>query len=186
MATPVFNFKMFIQHLPVTSADRMELVKSTLSTSDIIGSVLRTHLTAEQIIEAWIYAACNRANLFTDTSITFAAKRQIAVNLGLPKAASSLFHNVAKIRNRFAHDPSTAEIDTELVDEIKEQFFSLMPGWRHQPDVGISFFRKDGSTELNVSLHDANQPPHIILAVIVSLVALFLANKAREEASIES
>ncbi|OAM26164.1 hypothetical protein A7P95_10720 [Eikenella longinqua] len=181
MTASPFNFEMFIEHLPVTSIERMELVKSALSTLDVIGSVLRTHLAAEQIIEAWIYAACNRANFFANTSTIFAAKRKIAVNLGLPNAVSELFHNVARIRNRFAHNQSVTEIDAELVAKIKEQLFSLMPEWRHDPDIGITFFRKDGSTEFEARLNDPNQPPHVMLAMIVSFVALFLANKTKEK-----
>lgn len=142
-----------------------------MQTDDIISSVLRTHLTAEQILTAWIYASCNRENFLHGTQLTFGIKLTIADNLGLPEYASKLFCNINKIRNKLAHSGTEAEIDPDLLQSTKDLFHRYI-AHTYEPNqrYGISFFNKEGSAEVQATWNDSEQPPHITLAVIVSLV----------------
>nr|UOP05346.1 hypothetical protein LVJ77_03890 [Conchiformibius kuhniae] len=152
------------------------MIKTAMQTDDIIGSVLRTHLTAEQILTAWIYAACNRENFLHGTQLTFGIKLTIADNLGLPEYASKIFRNINKIRNKLAHSGTEAEIDPDLLQSTKDLFHRYIAHtYDPKQQYGISFFDTDGNAEVQAAWNDSEQPPHITLAVMVSLVLCKLA-----------
>ncbi|KGB01238.1 hypothetical protein DR73_518 [Enterobacteriaceae bacterium ATCC 29904] len=67
-----------------------------VNTEDDIGLVLRAHLITEAMIEAFCCAAVDNQNLFDgfgeNLTITYAAKVQLAANLGLNE------HSVAELK----------------------------------------------------------------------------------------
>ncbi|MBJ7826048.1 hypothetical protein E0W50_05375, partial [Neisseria meningitidis] len=80
-----------------------DIVKEAIETQDEIGSILRTHFIFERILEAWIYAKCNKEDFFNDTQIGFRTKLKIARNLGLFSEVYDIGERLNKIRNTIAH-----------------------------------------------------------------------------------
>ena len=88
------------------------------ASSDAIGIVLRMHLMCELLAEAWACAACNQKDLFVDGEQTIRiecdAKLKLARNLGMPKPLYNAMKVINKVRNKFAHQPSSIITEAEI------------------------------------------------------------------------
>ena len=59
-----FNLELFIKNSNFYDYKIFDIVKESIETHDEIGSILRTHLFFERILEEWIYAKCNKEDFF--------------------------------------------------------------------------------------------------------------------------
>lgn len=169
--TSPFEFSIFFGNLNHILS-RESLIKNALQTEDIAGSVLRIHLSCEQILTAWIYAACGREDFLQGTQLTFGVKLTIAENLDLPEYASKIFRNINKIRNRLAHLSGQYDIDADLLQSTKDIFHNHIGKYYDEANgkMGIAFYDEVAIAEVRAIWGEPEQPPHITLALIVSLL----------------
>lgn len=90
-----------------------------LQSEDDIGIVLRAHLITENMIEAWCCASTNNESLFEgfgeNLTMTYAAKLQLASNLGLNQFSVAELKRINKIRNARSHQIDNTQItDAEI------------------------------------------------------------------------
>ncbi|HFC6387898.1 TPA: hypothetical protein ACFNMI_000965 [Neisseria bacilliformis] len=173
-----FNYDTFEKYSGTSDHKSYKIIKEAIKTSDEIGSILRTHLYFEKILESWIYSVCNQENFFKDTQLGFYTKLKIALNLGLPAEVSDIASRLNKIRNSIAHNVTTdrSGIDTKLLEGLKDSFkdkiIQRFPGWQ-EGSVGMSFLDEDGE-KISVIWNDPNLKTHELLAVICQLTITYL------------
>ncbi|EKS7426675.1 hypothetical protein QCK43_001421 [Enterobacter cancerogenus] len=92
-------------------------------TEDDIGLVLRGHLITETMLEAYCCAAVDNETLFEgfgeNLTMTYAAKIQLASNLGLNEHSVAELKRVNKIRNARSHQIDNAEITDAEIDSLR-------------------------------------------------------------------
>jgi hypothetical protein len=181
-----FNLELFIKNSNFDDYKIFDIVKEAIETKDEICSILRTHLFFERILEAWIYAKCNKEDFFNDTQIGFFTKLKIACNLGLFSEVYDIGERLNKIRNTIAHHV--------LREENQEKFNSLYEGLRdsfknkiivkHQEwengNIGLKFYKENGEEEMSILWNDKSIKKHIMLAVICTLTLSYLVIKSKD------
>ncbi|MEG5498271.1 hypothetical protein [Enterobacter bugandensis] len=99
------------------------LSRATLSDDDT-GTALRLHLLCERMVEAWICACCDCANLFgsdkNKVRIECDAKIAMAGNLGVPSELVKTLKTFNSLRNDLAHNPSIQEIPNSRIQSMKD------------------------------------------------------------------
>lgn len=96
---------------------------STLSSEDDIRVVLRAHLITETMIEAFCCAAVNNRELFNgfgeNLTVTYAAKLQLAANLGLNEHSVAELKRINKIRNARSHQIDNSAITDAEIESLR-------------------------------------------------------------------
>lgn len=125
---------------------------NTLSSEDDIGVVLRAHLITEAMIEAYCCAMTSNERLFEGfgegVTLTYAAKLQLAANLGLNEHSIAELKRLNKVRNVRSHQiDNTAITDAEI-----ESLRSFISRGGQDDLVNLSSFGiRVGEVEMNLN-----------------------------------
>ncbi len=93
-------------------------------TEDDIGTVLRLHLLLEKDLEAWCACATGNGGIFKGFGeslfLNFAAKNQLAHNLGLSEDLFKIIKRINKVRNDRSHQIDNLEVTDSEIASLKD------------------------------------------------------------------
>ncbi|MDA5609172.1 hypothetical protein [Pasteurella multocida] len=139
------NTNIFTQIFTENLDDLVKFINDALITKDTIGSVLRMHLLCEKIIETYICAICNQANLFgnqekTSIIIECDKKLSMAKNLGLHNTIYNLLKNINSIRNNLAHNILSDPLPNNRIESSLDLVKNFMEENQLKGKFGITIF----------------------------------------------
>lgn len=145
-------------------------IERLVNTEDDIGLVLRVHLITEAMIEAFCCAAVGNQNLFDgfgeNLTMPYAAKIQLAANLGLNEHSVAELKRLNRIRNVRSHQIDNPEITDAEIESLRT-FISR--GGQEDLINSARFGIKVGDIELNLNRPDANNREKFI-AILGSII----------------
>lgn len=149
-----------------------QILESIICT-DLLGSVLRSHLICENLVEAWVCAACSQADLFGDENnrivIEFETKLRIARNVGLPKSIYESFKIINRIRNNLAHNLHLNDICQKHIDSLYDNINNYMIETDDTPlqKCYMNEFDENGMLKQCYLVTDKSTPNQKKLSIIV-------------------
>ncbi|MBA4819470.1 hypothetical protein OLZ33_08585 [Pantoea ananatis] len=115
-----FNFGKF-EFLTLHTGQHEKFIAAA-ETEDDIGTVLRLHLLLEKDLEAWCACATGNGNIFKgfgeNLGLDFAAKNQLAHNLGLSEELYKVIKRMNKLRNARSHQIDNSEITNSEIASL--------------------------------------------------------------------
>lgn len=156
------NPEIFASQFAVNEAT-WQRIERLVNTEDDIGLILRAHLITEAMIEAFCCAVVDNQNLFDgfgeNITMTYAAKIQLASNLGLNEHSVAELKRLNKIRNVRSHQIDNAEITDAEIDSLRS-FISR--GGQEDLVNSARFGIRVGDIDMNLNRPDANNREKLI------------------------
>jgi hypothetical protein len=157
------------------------LTKATLSDDDT-GTALRLHLLCERMVEAWICACCDCADLFgsdkNKVRIDCDAKISMAGNLGIPSELVKTLKTFNSLRNDLAHNPSIQEISDSRIQSMKDTLNSYLNKYEDEiplEETKICITHDNGTITNEAPFSDEEQKNRLKLCLIfVKLMKMLL------------
>ncbi|WP_333890039.1 hypothetical protein [Atlantibacter subterraneus] len=150
------------------------LVKASLSDDDT-GTALRLHLLCERMVEAWICACCDNAELFggdkNKVLIECNAKIAIAGNLGIPSEIVKSLKTFNSLRNDLAHNPAIQEIQDSRIQSLKDTLQGYFKQHPIEPSLEkskVGIFDAEGKLTEEVTLESDSSKNRLKLVLLFS------------------
>lgn len=150
-------------------------------TEDDIGVVLRLHLLLEKDLEAWCICATENENIFQgfgeNLSLDFAAKAQLAHNLGLSEDLHKVIKRLNKVRNSRAHQVENFSITSSEIDSL-----SALVGFNYPPNLleMDAFLAKIDDGPI-YSFKSSETPLRIKFMMLFSMLKMRMCDEARRK-----
>lgn len=100
----------------------LPLIKSE---NDDLIIVLRVHLLAENLLDAWICSFAGNVDFLSlpiELNFSFSQKLNLARNMGLPSELYAVINGINKLRNKMAHNLSKKKIEDIDIEKIVKPF----------------------------------------------------------------
>lgn len=183
------NIELFTRMSPILRCDLASIFYKIVNADDDLGATLRVHLIAEQIIDAWICAACNQEKLLkykeganeTNINISFSNKLKMASSLNLPKPIFNALNSINKLRNKFAHDisHSTISISDIEINKLENILNDYTPDFRQL--CNIQFMNQEPSFTVEYEKVTQNKEKLALIVAFIQYDLITLASRTTLE-----
>jgi hypothetical protein len=98
-----------------------EFLPLLFSEKDDVLIVLKIHLLAENLVDAWVCSFAGKVDFLNapvKLNFSFSQKLKLARNMGLPDELFKVVSEINKLRNKMAHDLSKKKIEEEDIKII--------------------------------------------------------------------